>query len=245
MTRLTLLALLLATGLASSANAEALYTIDSTRIHLSDVSDGYDEGELSTLDLGPAPPPGASRLLSRSEVLDQLHAAGDEGKSLRMPQSLRVKSASKRWSASELSAALTPKLIEALPVGLKFKGTKFNRDLVTGPSVTIGAVHFPKFPKREAELTLTVTVDLQQDDVTVLRLPVTVVVLVTELATRPAASKGARINLIIEHGGARVTALAAALSDTELGAVASFRVASTQRVLRARLLSTDTAQVVE
>jgi hypothetical protein len=68
---------------------------------------------------------------------------------------------------------------------------------------------------------------------------------VTDAATLPAAAKGTRVNLVIEHGPARVTALAIAMSDIELGATGLFRVASTQRVLRARLLSPDSAQVVE
>ena len=245
MTKSAFLSFLFATCVSFSASAEVERTIGSARIHLSDVSDGYDEGDLASLDLGPAPPPGNSRLVSRSEVEEQLRAAGDDAKSLRMPSVLRVKSASKRWSPSELNDAITPKVIDALPLGLKFKGTKFTRALVTSPNVTVGSAHFPKFPKREGDLTLTVTVDMVQDGVTVSRVPVTVIVLVTEAATRAAASKGARVNLIIEHGAARVTALATALSDTELGGLGLFRVASTQRVLRARLLSPDAAEVVE
>jgi hypothetical protein len=241
----SLFGFLLLTTFCLSANAEAERTIDTSRIHLSDVSDGYDEGELATLDLGPAPPPGNSRLLSRGEVEDQLHAAGDDAKSLRMPGVLRVKSASKRWSAVELGAALTPKLLAALPFGVKFKSSKLTRSIVTSPSATIGNARFPKIPKHEGELTLTATVDVVQDDVTVLRLPVNVVVLVTEAATKPAAEKGARVTLVIEHGPARVTALAMALSDTELGDAGLFRVSSTQRVLRARLLTPDTAVVVQ
>ncbi len=245
MTKISLLAFVLASSFCLPANAEIERTIDGTRIRLKDVSDGYDEGDLAGLDLGPAPPPGNSRLLSRGEVEDQLRAAGDDAKSLRMPSALRVKSAAKRWSPDDLREAVMPRLMAALPLGLTFKAAKLNRSLVTSPSVLIGAAHFPKFPKREGELTLTATVDLQQDGITVLRLPVTVVVLVTEAATHAAASKGARINLVIEHGAARVTALATALSDTELGALGLFRVASTQRVLRARLVSADSAQVVE
>ncbi len=247
MSKLSLIGLgfLLASTLAGAAGAESERTIDTSRIRLSDVSDGYDDGELANLDLGPAPPPGSSKLLSRSEVEDQLHAAGDNAKNLRMPGSLRVKSAAKRWTADELRDALTPKLLAALPIGLKYKNSKLNRAIVTSPSVKIGEAHFPKFPKREGELTLTAIVDLVQDDVTVMRVPVTVVVQVTEAATRPAVSKGARINLVIEHGPARVTALATALSDTELGAMGLFRVASTQRVLRARLVGPDSAMVIE
>ena len=210
------------------------------------MSDGYDDGDLASLDLGPAPPPGSSRLLSRSEVEDQLHAAGDDGKSLRMPAVLRVKSAAKRWSVEELTDAVTPKLISALPSGVDFKSSKLNRGIVTSPSVQIGEAHLPRIPKHVGELTVTATVDLLQDDVTVMRVPVTLVVQVTEAATKPTAvEKGARVNLVIEHGLARVTALATTMSDTELGATGLFRVAGTQRVLRARLLSPDSAQVVE
>jgi hypothetical protein len=236
---------LLATTFCLPASAEAERTIDTARIHLSDVSDGYDEGDLATLDLGPAPPPGNSRLLSRNEVEDQLHAAGDDAKSLRMPAVLRVKSAAKRWSAAELTDALMPKLLAALPFGTKFKSAKLTRGIVTSPSAVIGNARFPKIPKHEGETTLTVTVDVQQDDVTVIRVPVNVVLFVTDAATKPAAEKGARVNLVIEHGPARVTALAMALSDIELGDTGMFRVASTQRVLRARLVTPDTAVVVE
>jgi hypothetical protein len=245
MAKVSLSAFLLASVFCLSANAELERTIDGTRIHLADVSDGYDEGDLAHLDLGPAPPPGNSRLLSRAEVENQLRAAGDDAKSLRMPSALRVKSAAKRWSPEDLRAAVMPRLLAALPFGLTFKAAKLNRSLVTSPSVVIGEAHFPKFPKREGELTLTATVDLEQEGKTVLRVPVTVVVLVSEAATHAAASKGARVNLVIEHGAARVSALATALSDTELGGLGLFRVTSTQRVLRARLTSPDSAQVVE
>jgi hypothetical protein len=245
MAKSSLFAFLMASSLCVSANAESERTIEGARIHLEDVSDGYDEGDLASLDLGPAPPPGSSRLISRGEVENLLRAAGDDTKSLRMPSALRVKSASKRWSPDDLRQALTPRLMAALPFGLTFKTAKLTRSLITSPSVVIGDVHYPKFPKREGELTLTATVDMQQDGVTVLRVPVTVVVLVTEAATHAAASKGARVNLVIQHGAARVTALATALSDTELGGVGLFRVASTQRVLRARLLSPDSAEVVQ
>ena len=245
MQRFAPFAFVLVNSLSLSAHAEAEHTISSPRILLRDVTHSYDAGALSSLDLGPAPPPGNSRLLSRLEVEDQLRAAGDDAKSLRMPSFLRITSSAKRWSAEELRDALTPKVIAALPIGVQFKASKFTRPLMTSPNVTVGSAHFPKFPRREGELTLTVTVDLEQDTVTVMRVPLTIVVQITEAATRPAITKGARVNLVIEHGPARVSALATALSDTELGEVGLFRVATTLRVLRARLQSPDSAQVVE
>jgi hypothetical protein len=243
--KLSFFGFLVVTAFSLSASAETELTIEGARIHLSEVSDGYDEGDLATLDLGPAPPPGNSRLLSRGEVEDQLRAAGDDAKSLRMPAFLRVKSAAKRWSPAQLNEAILPKLLAALPFGVKLKSAKLTRSIVTSPGVTIGNARFPKIPKHEGEMTLTATVDIMQDDMTVLRIPVNVLVQVTDAATKPAVTKGARVNLVIERGPARVTALAMALSDTELGESGLFRVSSTQRVLRARLLTTDTAQVIE
>ena len=76
--KLAALGFLLASSVSLTASAELERTIDSARIRLADISDGYDDGELASLDLGPAPPPGNSRLLSRGEVEDQLHAAGDD-----------------------------------------------------------------------------------------------------------------------------------------------------------------------
>jgi len=244
-TRFSLFGFLLTSALALSARAESEQTIDSARIRLADVSDGYDGAELGELDLGPAPPPGNSRLVSRAEVEDQLHAAGDDAKKLRMPSALRVKSAAKRWSAEEVRTAFEAKLKSALPTGINYRSMRLSRVLVTSPRATIGDARFPRLQKREGEQTVTATVEVRQDDELLLRLPVTVIVNVTEAGMRPALEKGARVNLVIEHGPARVTALAIALSDAELGDTTSFRVSSTQRVLRARVTSPDTAQVVQ
>src|SRR5882724_851995 len=127
MTTPSLFGFLLATTFALSASAELPLTVDTARIQLKDVSDGYDDGELASLDLGPAPPPGNSRLLSRAEVEAELRAAGDDAKNLRMPSALRVKSAAKRWSPEDLREAVTPRLLAALPPGLSFKAAKLNR----------------------------------------------------------------------------------------------------------------------
>src|SRR3954447_19412156 len=115
MNKTSVVGFLLASALCLPAYAESERTIDGTRIVLKDVSDGYDDGDLAALDLGPAPPPGSSRLLSRAEAEDQLHTAGDDAKSLRMPSALRVKSAAKRWSPEELREAVPPRLMAALP----------------------------------------------------------------------------------------------------------------------------------
>lgn len=231
-------------SLSHGAHAESERLIDGTRVHLSDVSQDFD-GDVAELDLGPAPPPGNTRTLPRSEVEAQLRAAGADASKLHMPRSLILRSAARHWSGEDLRALLEPGLSSALPHGVTLRTLKYLHPLVTSPKITVGDAHFPKIPKHQGEFTLTATVDLRQDDIVVLRVPVTVVVEVSEEATRPALLRGSRVSVVIEHGGARVSAVALSMSDAELGDITFFRVASTQRVLRARLESADTARVVE
>lgn len=244
MNRFTLLLLALTMCVSPAVRAEPELMIDSPRVHLSDVSRDFD-GEIAALDLGPAPPPGNTRTLPRSEVEEQLRAAGEDTKKLHMPRNLVIRSAARRWSSDEVKAMLEPTLSAALPHGIQLRQLKYSRPLVSSPRISVGEVHFPKFPKREGETTITATIELRQDDVVVLRLPVTVIVDISADATRPLLSKGSRVSVVIEHGGARVSAVALSMSDAELGDIALFRVASTQRVLHARVESADTARVVE
>lgn len=244
MNRLRLSTLAATLCLSLPAHAQAERTIDRTRIHLSDVSEGFD-GELAALDLGAAPTPGNSRTVPRSEVEAQLRAAGEDTKKLHMPASIVIRSAARRFSGAELTSLFQPQLAAALPRGISLRQLKLTRTLVASPSVTVGEAHFPKIPKHEGELTVTATVELRQGDEVVARVPVTAIIDVSREATRPALERGARVNVVIEHGGAKVSALALSMSDAELGEIILFRVASTQRVLHARVESADSARVVE
>ncbi|MEN9580585.1 MAG: hypothetical protein RJA70_3594, partial [Pseudomonadota bacterium] len=58
-------------------------------------------------------------------------------------------------------------------------------------------------------------------------------------------TKGSAISLIIQRRSARISAQGYALGDADIGEVLTFRVASTGRVVKARLESAISAQVVE
>ncbi len=243
-TRFTLSVAAIALSVSLPASAEGERTVDSARVHLSDVSDGF-EGEIAGLDLGAAPPPGSTRTLPRSEVEAEIRAAGGDTSRLRMPRSLLIRSASRRWSGHELEDMFEPPLSAALPHGVTLRQVKYSHSLVTSPKITVGYAHIPKLPKHEGELTVTATVDLRQEDAVVARVPVTVVLDIGLEATRPMMEKGSRVSVVIDHGGARVSAVALSMSDADLGDIILFRVTSTQRVLRGRVASSDTADVVE
>lgn len=225
------------------AFAEPVRTLESTRIHLGDLTETNDP-ELKALDLGPAPPPGSSRLISREDIQRELRSQGLEQKKVSFPAVLRVVSASRRYSQNEVSALVLPAVNAALPPGVTLKELKVPRGLVTAPRVNVGRIKLPKLARRAGQVDVTVVADLLQDGDVVTRLAFGLSLDVSEQAAAPLLDKGARVDLVILTGSARISASAVALEPVDIGDVASFKVSTTQRVLRARLESRTQAQVV-
>ena len=232
-----------ALGISPAALAEPTRTLESVRIRLGEIAETTD-AELAAVDLGAAPPPGSSRLISREDVLRELRAQGLEQRKLSFPPVLRIVSASRRYSPGELSALLLPEVNAALPPGVTLKELKAPRGVVTAPHVSVGRIKLPKLARRAGPLDLTLVAELMQDGAVLTRVAFGLSVDVSEQAAAPLVDKGASVDLVILTGSARISASAIALEPVDLGEVASFKVSTTQRVLRARLESRTQAQVV-
>ncbi|HTU59433.1 MAG TPA: flagella basal body P-ring formation protein FlgA [Polyangiales bacterium] len=228
---------------STAAIAEDLKLIDGARIRLADIAE-VESDELAEVDLGPAPPPGSSRLLSRDEVIRELRAQGFEPRGLKFPPSVRVGSAARRYTPTELSSMIQPGVEAALPYGVKLKQLRNLRPLNTSPRLKLGRVNLPKLPRRSGPLSLTVTVELMRGQDVMQRVPVTLELEISEQAAQPVIRRGARLDLVIQRGSARISAGGTALDDGEIGEVVSFKVSTTQRVLRARIESASAASVV-
>jgi hypothetical protein len=157
---------------------------------------------------------------------------------------LRVQSASRRFSSNEIQALLAPVVDAALPAGVTRKQIKISRALVTSPSVAAGELHLPKLGRRAGSVELTVVANLVHDGEIVARVPIGLTLEVSDEAAAPVIAKGARVDLVIERGAARISASGVALEAADVGDVASFKVSTTQRVLRARVSSGSEAIVV-
>lgn len=236
-----LAALLLA---VTTAGAEELRVVRGPRIHLSDVVASL-PAEIPDLALGSAPPPGSSRLLPKSEIESAANRSGVSVKALRLPAVVRVTSAAKRWSPEELALAALPALSGALPQGVTVKRAKTSARAVTSPSASVSGVRVPKLPRREGEHLTTATVELSNDGEIVARIPLAVTLDIGSAAAAPAVTKGARVQLLIESGPARITATAIALGDGEIGETLQFRVATTQKILYGKLEQATLARVVQ
>jgi hypothetical protein len=243
MKRAALLLLTLALT-ASPALAEEQRIVRGASIHLSDVIASL-PAEVSDFELGAAPPPGSSRLLPKAEIENAAARSGVSLKSLKLPQVVRVTSAAKRWSADELVNAALPSLSASLPPGVSVKRARTGSKAVTSPNATISGVRVPKLPRREGEHMTTATIELSNDGEIVARIPLALTLNISAAAAAPAVLKGARVQLVIESGPARITAAAIALGDGEVGETLQFRVATTQKILYGRLVEPTLARVVQ
>jgi len=243
MKRVIVVLLALVSGL-SSAHAEESRIVHGSQIHLSDLVSEL-PAEVPDIDIAPAPPPGSSRSIARGEILEAASTAGVNLSKVKLPRAVRVLSAAKRWSIEELASAATPVLLATLPRGVSVKRAKALAKAVTSPGATITAVRMPRLPRREGEYLTTAMIELSNDAQVVARIPLQLTLELTGAAAVPTVAKGARLQLLIENGPARVSALAVALSDGEIGDTLQFRVATTQKILYGKVEEPTLARVVQ
>jgi hypothetical protein len=228
---------------AAPLRAEPVKHVESARVTVGDVVDAA-PAELAGVDLGPAPPPGGSRLIARDELAREIRRAGADAKGVKLPELTRVVSAGKRFTPAELAALFEPALRAALPRGVTLKSVTVARGALVSPRVEAGAVFLPKLPRRRGNVKSSGTVELVLDGSVVSRVPVTLWFSIEPVAAEPVVRRGSRVDLVIERGPARITAAAVALADGEVGEVLQFRVGATQKTLRARVESRTLARVV-
>lgn len=230
-------------AISSLASAEPQVWVEQGRIKLADIAQA--PPRLSELDLGPSPPPGGSRLISRSEVEDELRSLGEDPRLLKLEAVVRVTRRSKQRSAEELREWLQPAIEQALPPGVHLQQFRLRRPLVTPVHASVGRVVVPRLPRRAGITSVTATVEILDDGDIFVRVPAPLRLEISPEGAQPAVARGERVDLVIERGPATISAVAVTLQDLDVGDIGSFRVVATQRLLRARLTSKTLASVVQ
>ena len=230
--------------LSVSAAADDARVVKGAQVHLSDVVAEL-PAEIPDLEIGAAPPPGSSRTIAKSEIQDAASKSGVSLKQLKLPSTVRVTSAAKRWTTEDLANAALPALSKALPLGVTVKRAHATSKALTSPSANISAVRVPKLPRREGEYLTTAIIELSNDGQIVARIPFQLSLDISSTAALSAVTKGTRVQLVIESGPARITASAIALTDGEIGDTLQFRVASTQKILYGKVEEPTLARVVQ
>lgn len=229
---------------AAPASADEGRIVRGARVHLSDLVSEL-PSEVPDLEVGAAPPPGTTRTIARGEILDAANQSGVSLKQLRLPSSVRVTSAAKRWSTEELAGAATPHLLGALPGGVTVRRARATSKAVTSPAASVSAVRVPKLPRREGEHLTTAIIELSNDGQIVARVPLQLSLEIPASAAVATVTKGSRLQLTIESGPARISATAIALTDGEVGDTLQFRVATTNKILYGKVVDASMARVVQ
>lgn len=234
----------LSLSLPLSASAEPTRSIDHARLLAGDVIPSAPPG-VAEIDMGPAPPPGGNRLLTRNEIELTLRRRGVDTTKLAIPQSLRIIGASRRIVPAELTTLFTPFIVKRLPPGVTLTKMQPGYDVVVSPNATVGAVDIPRHPRQKGTFRTTATVEMVSDGEVVARVPVPVVLEVSDEAAHPDVTRGSRIALVIDRRSLRIMTQGSCMLDANVGDVTSVLVVSTSRVVKAKITSRDEAVIVE
>ncbi len=227
-----------------AAYGDAPHSIDHARILVKDVIAKAPEG-VADVDLGPSPPPGGSRLVMRDEIVTHLRERGVDVAHLVIPPSVRVVGAARRISPSELAVLVAPAIEEKLGAGVTLTKAQPTYEVVVPPRTVVRGGDLPHPPRQKGTFRTTATVELVSDGDVVARVPVPVVLEVSEDAARPDAPRGTKIGLIIERRSIRITTQGSVMSDANVGETVGAMVVSTGRVVKVRLVARDEAEVLE
>jgi hypothetical protein len=200
---------------------------------------------VASIDLGPSPPPGGSRVISKAEISQQIVAAGFSSSGLNIPDTVRIVGASRRLSGADLVRMATPVLERSLPSGVKLVSSDLPSELVTPPEISVKNVNVPRWPRQKGQFHTTATVELASEDKIVARVSLPIVLDISEQAARPDVQRGALLTLVIESPTVRISTQATSMSDGNIGETLNFQVKSTGRVVSARLQSPQEARIVE
>lgn len=226
------------------AHAEPTRTIDHARILLGDVISSAPDG-LADLDLGPAPPPGSSRLLTKPDLERELRQRGVDVAKLAIPAAVRLVGAARHIAPDKLAALAAPFIEKELPPGVTLSSVRASYEVVVPPGAEVRSALVPRIVRQKGSQRSTATIELACDGDPVAKVPVAVVLEVSEQAARPDVARQSRLNLYLERGAVKVSTVGQVLTDANVGDSVKILVVATGRVVQAKILTRDEAKLVE
>jgi hypothetical protein len=208
-------------------------SVAAPRVVHGDVADVPEE--LRTVDLGPSPMPGSSRVIKRDELLAALPEGARPGS---LPSAVRVTRKTRTMTVTEMEALVRDAVLLR---GLS-KGASLAKVRPRGPTKVAEGfdqvhVEHPKPPRREGRHLTSATVVFTQAGEEVSRATVNLELNLSKEATVPDVAKGTKVQLVVRRGSVSVTALATAQSDADVGETMTVLVADSGKVLRAKVES--------
>ncbi len=242
---LAFLAAVLATRVPSAAAAPRQVTIASTRVHVGDVVPDADPA-IASLDLGPAPVAGGTRLVTRDEIVAAIDARQLPAPRV-VPQAVRVVRKIRRLEPSEVDALVRGAIAaKSLHNGVSIERVHLDHAVDVADGWTQVEVDAPRAPKKAGSFSTTAIVSfLNADHEPLARLSVPVSFAISAEGALFDAPRGASLTLVVRRSFVEVRVPAAASVDADVGDTLPVQVRLSGRVMRARLVSKDEAVAVE
>lgn len=198
---------------------------------------------MRAIDICASPAVGGSRLLDRQSIERQVRAAGFDLEDLALPAAVRVSRTGRKFTPAEVSALLEGPIKSVLPAGAMLLQVQSSAALSLEEGTRPAPITLPKLPRRTGSVKVAFTVEFLGQGEAPVRIPVTATLQLDSRAVRSAIERGAKVDLVIVRGAARITAAATSLAEGDVGDELQFRVTSTGRVLRGVLVSPTSATV--
>lgn len=238
----TIAAILSPSALADAPKKMHECLVGHARIRLADIYPEAPEA-LRSLDLGPSPLPGSSRLVTRAEMVTMMPPGAtlppsvDTVRVVRKTTSIGV-AALEKLATDALGQITIPKggqLLAARP----------------GSSVTVPdgwdsvEAVLPRIPRKSGKTTVSATLRFREGAATVMTADVPIDLMLPDSASIPDVKRGSKALLVIRRGSVEVRAVVSVGADVDVGDEVAATVKDSGRVLRGRLTQATPATLEE
>ncbi len=236
---------LAALGWASSALADVRQVaLTGARVRLGDVLASAPAGS-AELDLGPMPPPGGSRIITRDELRRAL-AQGAPAARFALPEAVRVVRKTRTMNGPELENLVRSELARGpMPKGARLAGVRPPASAEVPVGCERAGVDLPPMPRRAGAYAGALVVTFYCDGAPTTRVTVPANFTLSNEAATADVPRGTPLTLVLQRGLIEVSSAAVAGGEGDVGAVIPVTVRPSGRVLRARLVAKDRAIAVE
>jgi hypothetical protein len=212
--------------------------IAAARIKLADI---VPELAAIDLDLGPAPAPGTSRIVTREDIQQALKEQRVEGVG-NLPHAVRV-SRKMETIEPERMRALSTAAIDGsgLRRGVRLKSLQPPASIKVASGWETVSALVPKSPRRAGEWSTTVMVAFDGGGQRLARVAVAAVFDVSAEGAAPDVSKGAAITLVVKTGLVEISTKAVANDNADVGDTLPVMLRPSGKVVRAKLIAKDRA----
>lgn len=238
---LALMPALVVAPLASHADAQDAHAGDAhaedaglDRIRLAEIVPALAGTELGAIDLGPAPPPGASRVVRRAEIVATLAQRGRSSDGLVLPRETRIARRAVRLTGEEIAQRARAS-IEAALAPCDVVSIAITSSATLGEGALAIDVSGPARPNDGATI---VRIDLRTPGGTT-QVPARVELRCPE----PVIASGAEVSVVVQVGRVRASGVGIARQSGRVGDEVRVRMERTGALVTARVVDAQTVEV--